>query len=862
MAKKRLKIKDRQGNAVDYDVSSSSVTLDGEGGKSLDNKLDELEEADATKASSVTFNGTEHTSNKGNVDVGNQMQADWGESNPNYPSYIKNKPTIPAGVEVDPAMSDTSEHAVQNKVIKAYVDQAVTALQNALNALTQNSDSQNIINTFNEIVAYLDGIKTNDPTLTNTIAGLQQSITALQTAIAGKISGIKEHGASNPITPDENGIVELPQQSASVDTYNGLDCTEAGKALDARQGKGLKDLIDALQIVVNRKADSSDIPANISDLVNDSGFITAAALAGVVAGSADFAMTYDSATDTYDIIRIVPTITIADIAEFTQASSQKTVNIKGVHLKGNITLTVPSGWSASKTTFVPSDGEVDEDITLSYTGSATAATGTLVAESSGAESVSKALLYSQYGNTPTIILGESSMTFEAIGGQTQTKNVSVSKFNLTAAIQVAVSGTNSGKFTASLNAAEDTLTIVYQPAAGDSGTQTATITLTSGTASASVNVSGTALVPSLTVDKNSLSFTGAVNTETAAQDIKVTGENLLNDVSITAPNGFSVTDANGNAISTLDKDDVMSTNGVTIKVKAAGTNTNATLTLTCGSLTKSISLIWEEVVVETEGTGDIVLRGVGYPNNDYTGTPIKVKFKITQPYASGTNGKVSVIRSDEATAYTGSVSYSGMKSVEIPESITINEHTYDVTEIAGGAFANNTVFEYIKFTGTSKVKTFSSTTNLNFPPFYGCSNFKGTSTADDVNIFEFPPATTTLCSVEGAKVKKVIVGNTFSGNLVDFGWNVTIVDAGTGTTGLHNNWYKRPNLISLTFRKNAIARLQDYTVTQWIANRTSASPLQVYVPSDKVSAYEASETSEYKWKDLVDAGKAEINAIS
>lgn len=51
-----------------------------------------------------------------------KVQVDWNQTDSTADDYIKNKPNIPAGVVVDTAMSDTSENAVQNKVIKSYVD--------------------------------------------------------------------------------------------------------------------------------------------------------------------------------------------------------------------------------------------------------------------------------------------------------------------------------------------------------------------------------------------------------------------------------------------------------------------------------------------------------------------------------------------------------------------------------------------------------------------------------------------------------------------------------------------------------------------------------------------------------------------
>lgn len=46
-----------------------------------------------------------------------QVQADWDQNDTSASDYIKNKPTI------DTALSSTSENAVQNKVVKAAIDE-------------------------------------------------------------------------------------------------------------------------------------------------------------------------------------------------------------------------------------------------------------------------------------------------------------------------------------------------------------------------------------------------------------------------------------------------------------------------------------------------------------------------------------------------------------------------------------------------------------------------------------------------------------------------------------------------------------------------------------------------------------------
>lgn len=91
------------------------------------------------------------------------------------------------GVDPDDEMSSTSENMVQNKVIKAYVDQAVQTVQNALNALMNGTNVTDAIDTFNEIVTFLNGIDTDDPTLFNQLKSLSDAITAFNTALSGKV---------------------------------------------------------------------------------------------------------------------------------------------------------------------------------------------------------------------------------------------------------------------------------------------------------------------------------------------------------------------------------------------------------------------------------------------------------------------------------------------------------------------------------------------------------------------------------------------------------------------------------------------------------------------------------------------------
>lgn len=64
----------------------------------------------------IKVNGTD-------VKVYEPTQADWNEIDETSPAFIKNKPNIPEGAVVDSELSDTSTNAIQNKVVKAALDE-------------------------------------------------------------------------------------------------------------------------------------------------------------------------------------------------------------------------------------------------------------------------------------------------------------------------------------------------------------------------------------------------------------------------------------------------------------------------------------------------------------------------------------------------------------------------------------------------------------------------------------------------------------------------------------------------------------------------------------------------------------------
>lgn len=265
MAKKTFRIKDKQGNDVDYVIPASRVALDPN--TDLDEKIgdieDEIDEVESSAVKKITFNGgtPETPDEHGNVSL-NQAKSDWTEKDSNSPKFIEHKPdivedvfyeeqtrtfkknmngtvseimTLPeqGGGGYEPPQGGIPKTdlatAVQESLNladsslqpsdKTQLQGAITQLQNALNTLIGSGNVQGVIDTFNEVKAFLDGIDTSDPTLANQLLALNNAISAVQTSLAAKandnivVKSISVNGQT-PQTP-QNGNVNIIVQGAA-----------------------------------------------------------------------------------------------------------------------------------------------------------------------------------------------------------------------------------------------------------------------------------------------------------------------------------------------------------------------------------------------------------------------------------------------------------------------------------------------------------------------------------------------------------------------------------------------------------------------------------------------------------------------
>lgn len=93
----------------------------GSGAAGILKRVADLESGKVDKIQGKGLSANDYTDvDKAKLDgLSPQAQADWGQTDTTAPDYIKNKPTIPASVTIDPALSQTSENPVQNKAVAA-----------------------------------------------------------------------------------------------------------------------------------------------------------------------------------------------------------------------------------------------------------------------------------------------------------------------------------------------------------------------------------------------------------------------------------------------------------------------------------------------------------------------------------------------------------------------------------------------------------------------------------------------------------------------------------------------------------------------------------------------------------------------
>lgn len=201
MAKRHLTQYDSAGNKKEIYLNDDEVML--EGGKTLDEKLDEIDvalgEAGSGSVSTVKVGETTYEPTDGVVDLSTPFggkvdkEPGMGLSSNDYTTNEKNKL---AGLS---NYDDTSLQA------------AVASLRAALEALVGGADVQGAIDTFNEVVAFLTGISSSDTLAAKLATLVPQARTINNKPLTGNITiGINDiDGLAAAIAAAGSGVVSV-----------------------------------------------------------------------------------------------------------------------------------------------------------------------------------------------------------------------------------------------------------------------------------------------------------------------------------------------------------------------------------------------------------------------------------------------------------------------------------------------------------------------------------------------------------------------------------------------------------------------------------------------------------------------------
>ena len=268
-------------------------------------------------------------------------------------------------------------------------------------------------------------------------------------------------------------------------------------------------------------------------------------------------------------------------------SPTKSFNVKGVNLKGNITLTLndPNGvFSLNATTVTQTQAASGKDIIVTFTPKAAAnyqATVTLT--STGAESVTVTLTGTGKTYVPEIITEPEALTLQAKLNESATGTFSVLAAHLTGNVTLTLNDPNNGfsldKTTITKAEAEDIcdVTVTFTPHAATN--YAATITLASpGAESVTVSLTGKVVLPFVMAEPEELQLEAKLN-EPGTGKFTVMGENLTGNVTLTLgdPDGVFTLDK-----TTITKAQAESADGCEVNVTftpLAMTDYNTTVTL-------------------------------------------------------------------------------------------------------------------------------------------------------------------------------------------------------------------------------------------------------------------------------------------
>lgn len=167
------------------------------------------------------------------------VQSDWNQTNSDADDYIKNKPTIPSGVTVDSAMSDSSENPVQNKVITAALGDKVPTSRKVNNKAL----SSDITLSASDVSAVPTTRKVNNKALSADITLSASDVSAIPSSEKGSASGVCPLDANGKVGSSylpsyvDDVVEAYPRTGQTELSAAWLSAESGGSALTPEQDK-------------------------------------------------------------------------------------------------------------------------------------------------------------------------------------------------------------------------------------------------------------------------------------------------------------------------------------------------------------------------------------------------------------------------------------------------------------------------------------------------------------------------------------------------------------------------------------------------------------------------------------------------
>ena len=332
-------------------------------------------------------------------------------------------------------------------------------------------------------------------------------------------------------------------------------------------------------------------------------------------------------------------------------TASKTFVVTGTNLAGDLTLSSNyTRFTVTPTTISKSEAANGVTVTVTYKPTAAANhKGQITVSGGGAES--KTVTLKGTCIAPTITVDPSSLDFgTVIKGQTSSKTFIVTGTDLTGDLTLSSSNSRYTISPATISKADAangvTVTVTYAPTAA--GNHTGTITISGGdAASKTVSLSGTCVVPTITVNPTSLAFGDVPKGYPSSNTFTVTGKNL---------NG-SMTVASSDSHFTVSPKTLPASGGIVTVTYNATATASGTITVSGGGAeNKTVSVSATSVIPSLTANpnpveiGEVLVGSSGSATFTVTGKNLPGDITMESNWIETYGGEFSITRTSHTTS--------------------------------------------------------------------------------------------------------------------------------------------------------------------------------------------------------------------